>query len=98
MAKTYVISRIKLEKILSTFRISTKNSDEMLNQINKTHRHINAVAFVSMMHRYGVGQADMANMLRRIGFDDVTITEVFNMLDEQRINETYGKIVELDVD
>ncbi len=98
MANTFVINRIKLEKILSAFSVSTKNIDEMLNQINKTHKHINALAFVSMLHRYGVTPTDTENILRRLGFDDVTITDLFNMLDEQRINEAYGKVVELNVD
>ncbi len=98
MANTYVVNRIKLERILSAFRVSSKNIDEMLGQVDKTHRHINALAFVSMLHRYGVKPADTANILRRIGLDDVTITDIFNMLDEQIIGETYGRVVELSVD
>ena len=98
MANTYVVNRIRLEQILSSFKVSTKNIDEMLNQINKTHRHINGIAFVSMLHRYGVKPSDVSNILRRIGIDDVTITDIFNKLDEQNINETYGKVVELSVD
>ncbi len=98
MANTYIVDRIRLEKILSAFKVSTKNIDEMLNQINKTHRHINALALVSMLHRYGVKPADAASILRRIGVDDVTITEIFNRVDEQNISETYGKVVELSVD
>ncbi len=98
MANTFVINRIKLEQILAAFKVSTKNIDDMLNQINKTHRHINALAFVSMLRRYGVRPVDASNILRRIGVDDVTITDIFNMLDEQNISETYGKVVELNVD
>ena len=98
MANTYIVNRIRLEQILSAFKVSSKNIEEMLNQINKSHRHINAIALVSMLHRYGVRSADAANMLRRMGIDDVTITDIFNRLDEQNISETYGKVVELSVD
>ncbi len=98
MANTFVISRIKLEKILTSFKMSNKNIDEMTNAINKMHRHVNAVAFVNMLHRYGVRDNDIINILRRVGVDDITITDIFNMRDEQRINETYGKIAELSID
>ncbi len=98
MANTFIVNRIKLERILSGFKVSTKNINELLNQINKTHRHVNALAFVGMLHKYGLKQEDVSNILRRLGFDEVTITEMFNMIDEERINQTYGKIVELWVD
>lgn len=98
MANTYVINRLKLEKILTAFKVSTKNIDELTNQINRMHRHVNALAFVNALHRYGVRPDEAANILRRIGFDDVTITDIFNMLDEERINEIYGRIIELSVD
>ncbi len=98
MANTFIINRIKLERILSGFKVSTKNINELVNQLNKTHRHVNAVAFVSLLHRYGLRQEEVSNILRRMGFDEVTITEIFNMIDEERISQTYGKIVELWVD
>jgi copper homeostasis protein CutC len=98
MANTFIINRIKLERILSGFKVSAKNINELVNQLNKTHRHVNAVAFVSLLHRYGLRQEEVSNILRRMGFDEVTIIEIFNMIDEERINQTYGKIVELWVD
>lgn len=98
MANTFIINRIKLERILSGFKVNAKNINELLNQINKTHRHVNAVAFVNMLHKYGLRQEEVSNILRRMGFDEVTITEIFNMIDEERISQTYGKIVELWVD
>ncbi len=90
-----MVSRIKLRKMLSTFRMNDKSIDDLSNSLEKMHRHCNAILFVSMLERKGLKHEDIANVLRRIGIDDVTITNVFNMIDEQRIRDTYGKIVEL---
>jgi ribulose 1,5-bisphosphate carboxylase large subunit-like protein len=98
MANTFVVNRLTLEKILTSFKVSSKNIDELSNAVNKMHRHVNAVAFVNMLHRYGIKDSDITNILRRIGVDDITITDIFNMRDEQRISETYGKIAELSID
>ena len=38
------------------------------------------------------------SFIRRIGIDDVSITEVFNTLDEERIKSAFGRIVELKVE
>jgi hypothetical protein len=98
MGNTYVVNRLRLEQILSSFKVNAKSVSEIMSQMDRAHRHMNALAFVSMLRRYGVKPVDAANILRRIGIDDVKITDIFNMLDEQNINETYGKVVELSVD
>jgi ribosomal protein L12E/L44/L45/RPP1/RPP2 len=97
LAATFTIDRLKLKKLLAAYKVSDKNIDEILNTLNKTHRHMNAVAFVSLLERKGLKRDDAINILRRIGVDDVNITSVLNVIDEQRIKDAYGKIVELSV-
>ncbi len=98
MAGSFSVDRIRLKKILTVLKMNERSIDEILNSINKAHRHINAILFVSLLEKKGLKHDEVANILRRIGVDDVTITSVFNAMDEQRIKETYGKIVELVVD
>lgn len=98
MAATFTISRIELKKMLASLGVSDGSIEGMLASMNKVHRHVNAVSFVSMLEKLGIKHKDVNNILRRLGIDDTTITEVFNMLDEQKIQSAFGKVVELKVD
>ena len=37
-------------------------------------------------------------MLRRAGIDDVTISNIFDVLEEEKIKNTFGKLIELRVE
>ncbi len=97
MGETFAINRIELKKMLTVLGISDKSINSMESTLNKSHRHVNAIAFSGMLQRMGLRQEDIKNVLRKIGIDDVTITDILNMLDEDKINETFGKVVELSV-
>lgn len=97
MGETFAINRIQLRKMLTVLGISDKNINSMESILNKSHRHVNAIAFSGVLQRMGLKQDDIKNVLRKIGIDDVTITDILNMLDEDKINETFGKVVELSV-
>lgn len=84
--------------MLTSFGISDGAAEGVMTAINKTHKHINAVAFVDMLEKLGLKQYDVNNILRRIGIDDATIAEIFNVLDEERIQSTFGKVVKLEVE
>ncbi|VVB77334.1 Uncharacterised protein [uncultured archaeon] len=95
MGATFTVSRIALKRMLTAMKLSEKSSDELLANLNKMHRHINAVAFAGMLQRLGMKTEDVTNVLRRLGIDDITISSIFNMLDEERIKSAYGRVVEL---
>lgn len=98
MGGTYTVSKVALKRMLTTLGISERNTDDLLNNLNKTHRHSNAVTFVGMLQKLGLKSDDMANILRRIGIDDISITKIFNTLDEERIKSAYGRVVEVKVE
>jgi hypothetical protein len=87
-----------MKRMLTSMGVSDKSVESLLSSLNKMHRHVNAVAFVGMLQKIGLKQREISNMLRRIGIDDVSITEVFNTLDEERIKSAFGRIVELKVE
>jgi hypothetical protein len=95
---TFIISRIELERVLTGLGVSTQKIEGLVSALNKMHRHSNAVAFVGMLQKTGLRQPEIANILRRIGIDDVTVTNIFNSLDEERIKSAFGRIVELKVE
>ncbi|MEM3781465.1 MAG: hypothetical protein QXT43_00680 [Candidatus Micrarchaeaceae archaeon] len=83
--------------MLTIMGMSEKSIQEMLAELNKLHRHVNAVSFAGMLEKSGMKTEQVINVLRRIGIDDVTITNVLNMLDEEKIKKEYGRLVELEL-
>ncbi|MGI0141158.1 MAG: hypothetical protein ACREBF_00700 [Candidatus Micrarchaeales archaeon] len=98
MGATFVVNRLDLKKMLSMLKVNEKSIDELEANLNRMHRHVNAVAFAGMLQKVGLKQNDITNVFRRMGIDDISITEIFNALDEEKINETFGKIVVLSVE
>lgn len=98
MPDTFTVSKIELKRMLSSLGVSEKNIESTLSTIDKTHRHVNAVAFAGMLQRFGLKEKDIANILRRIGIDDISITNIFDTLDEERIRSAFGKAVEIYID
>lgn len=84
--------------MLTMLKVSDKSIDELEANLNRLHRHVNAVSFAGMLQKLGLKQNDITNVFRRMGINDISITEIFNSLDEQKINETFGKIVVLKVE
>ncbi|MDE1850488.1 MAG: hypothetical protein KGH54_01685 [Candidatus Micrarchaeota archaeon] len=95
---TFVVNRLDLKKMLAMLRVNDKSIDELEASLNRLHRHVNAVSFAGMLQKVGLKQGDITNVFRRMGIDDISITEIFNALDEERINETFGKIVVLSIE
>lgn len=95
MGLSYTVNRIELKRTLTILGVSEKNIDDLLAELNKMHRHVNAVSFAGMLQKIGLKNEDIGDVLRRIGIDDITITSIFNVLDEEKIKSTYGRVVEI---
>ncbi|MGA3020778.1 MAG: hypothetical protein ABSD68_02415 [Candidatus Micrarchaeales archaeon] len=95
MGLSFTVNRIELKRMLSVLGVSERNIDEFIGELNRMHRHTNVVLFANMVQKLGLKNDDVTNVLRRIGIDDVVISNVFNVLDEERIKSTYGRVVEL---
>lgn len=98
MGATFTVNRIELKRILTLLGISERSIDELIAELNKMHRHANAVTFAGMLQKAGVKEMDMANVFRRIGIDDITISNIFNTLEEDRIKNAYGRVVDLSIE
>ena len=95
MGVTLTVSRIELKRMLTTLGISEKNIDDIIGTLNRAHRHANAITFAGMLQKAGLKSNDVANVLRRIGVDDIAITNIFNLLEEERIKSAYGRVVDI---
>lgn len=98
MGVTFTVSRMELKRTLTALGVNERSIDDMLAEMNKQHRHVNVVAFAGMLQKAGLSPDEAANVLRRIGVDDVSITSIFDTLDEERIKGAYGKVVDLVVE
>ncbi len=96
-SNTFSISRIELRRILLALKVSDRSIESIISSMEKTHRHVNVVTFVSLLEKAGLSRDDISNTLRRLGMDDVNISLVLNMLDEQRISAEIGRVFEADV-
>ena len=100
MAKleTYIISRQELRRILIAFGMGDKSIESLLGTLEKAHRHANVVAFSSMLEKAGLPRDKIVNVLRRLGIDDITIQDVLDTADGQRILAESGRLFDVSVD
>ncbi len=98
MGVTFTVSRMEIKRMLTALGVSERSIDDLLAELNKQRRHANAVAFAGLLQKAGLSAEEAANVLRRIGVDDVSITSIFDTLDEERIKSAYGKVVDLIVE
>lgn len=94
MAKssTFTINRAELRRVLVAFGMSDKNIASIFSTMDKAHKHINVIAFASMLEKTGLDRDRMANVFRRLGMDDITISNVFSMVDEEKISAETGRV------
>jgi hypothetical protein len=78
--------------MLSSFKVSEKNIQTLLNSMEKMHRHINVISVISLVESYGLNKDQITQLLRRIGIDDTTIAEAIEMLDEHKIVSEGGRL------
>ncbi len=95
MAETFAINKIDFKRVLASFKVSDKNTEFILAQLDKMHRHINAIAFAEMLQKAGLHSEDVANVLRRTGIDDIAISNIMDAVEEERIKGAFGRIIEL---
>lgn len=98
MQGTFTISKINIKKMLATFGVGENAVNNLLSSMNKLNRNVNVISFVGMLEKIGLKQNEISNILRRIGIDDITIRDILNTFDEEKIESTFGKVVELRVE
>jgi hypothetical protein len=100
MANTdsFTISRNDLRKALVGMGMEEKSILALFNILNKAHRHINVIGFVTTLERIGMGREKSARVLRRMGMNDVVIANVFRMVDESKIDAEIGKVYNATID
>ncbi|MCL5412711.1 MAG: hypothetical protein M1474_03675 [Candidatus Marsarchaeota archaeon] len=97
-AETFTVSRADIRRILVVSGVSEKNIASLFSSMEKAHRHINIIAFASLLEKAGVDRDKMTNVFRRIGMDDVTIRRTFDMVDEERISSETGRIYDATIE
>lgn len=91
-ASTFTIARNELRRVLTVYGMGEKSIQALFSSMEKSHRHINALSFAAALEKSGMDRDKSANVFRRLGLDDLTITGVFETLDEQRVSAETGRI------
>jgi hypothetical protein len=95
---SFSITKVELRKLLINYGISENTIARFFGDLEKSHRHINAIAFISLMEKSGVSNSDIINVLRRLGMDDVVISRLMNDEDESKLSVEPGRIFEATID
>jgi predicted membrane GTPase involved in stress response len=95
---TFSISRTELRRVLTAYKVSEASIQKIFSEMEKAHRHINVVAFVGLLEKSAVSRANAANILRRLGMNDVMINDMLNMADEQKTIAESGRIYDATVE
>ncbi|MGI0100543.1 MAG: hypothetical protein ACREBH_02385 [Candidatus Micrarchaeaceae archaeon] len=100
MAKqdTFIISRPELRQVLIALGIKERDIGNLITAMDKAHRHTNIIVFVNLLEKLGIDRDKVSNVLRRMGMDDVTITNAFRMVDESKISAETGRLYDASID
>jgi 5-bromo-4-chloroindolyl phosphate hydrolysis protein len=98
MVDTFTISRTTLRRILTNAGLTESNISSIMSQIEKAHRHMNIISFGITIEKFGINKESIIKVFRSIGVDDITIHDIINMMDEERINAEAGKTYEISLD
>ena len=85
-------------KLLNSFGVNIRSVENMLGVLDKMHKNVNAVEFAKMLFGLGLKQIQVETILRRIGVDDLATSDIFDRIDEDKIHQSFGRVVELNVD
>ncbi len=95
---SFDISRSELRKVLVSAGMADRNIMALFGMLDKAHKHINAVSFVTILARMGLDYDKAIIVLRRMGLDDVTINNVMEMVDESKIDSEIGRVYDATID
>ncbi|EQD39104.1 hypothetical protein B2A_11242 [mine drainage metagenome] len=95
---TLTVGRIELRRILVAFGVNEKNITALLASMEKSHRHINVITFASMLEKSGLARDKIKNVFRRIGMDDIAISQSMEMIDEQKSSAETGRVYNAAID
>lgn len=99
MAKqdTFVVTKTELRQMLIAMGITEKSISGLTTTLEKTHRHTNIIVFANLLEKLGIDRERMANLFRRMGMEDITISNALRMIDESKISAETGRLYEADI-
>ncbi len=93
MAKnSYSLSRKELKKLLIAYGINEQNIEMMFADMEKKHMHMNVLTFIGILQRSNVSRIRTIQILRRLSINDIAISRIMDMLDEERLLAESGRI------
>lgn len=95
MAKSYSFDKSELRKKLKLFGLSDAPMEEIMTLFDKKNRHMDVIAFVLNLEKFGVTRAQVSNFLKDLGIEETTLMSVFSRADFKKAGVDDKKVQEV---
>lgn len=92
MPMSISLKREELIKALKDFGLSQERVLELIRFIEAHARNVGVIPFVEKLEQYGVDRKRIADYLKTLGVDDVTILNIFTRIDAKKSGERIVKL------
>lgn len=95
---SYSLPRKELKKLLVAYGIDERNIEMMFADMEKKHMHMNVLTFTGILQRSNISRIRIIQILRRLSINDVMISKIMDMLDEEKLIAESGRIYKATID
>jgi hypothetical protein len=89
---SYSISKREIKRALIAYGVREPEIEALVADAEKRHMHMNVIAFVLLLEKVNLTRNRIIQIMRRIGLDDIKISKVLDMVDEEKMLAQAGHI------
>ncbi len=89
---SYSISKKEIKKMLVAYGVKEPQIESIIAEVEKKHMHINVIAFVLLLEKTSLSRNKIIQIMRRLGMDDIRLSRVLDMVDEEKMLAQAGHI------
>lgn len=95
MAESIQISKEEFRRRLRSYGMSETYIEQTSRAFEKNNNHLDVIAFVIMLERYGMFRRNIRDFLKDAGLDDTTLINIFGKVDVRKSNVSFGDIAQV---
>ncbi len=89
---SYSISKREIKRALIAYGVKEPDIEAFVADAERKHMHMNVIAFVLLLEKVSLSRNKIVQIMRRIGIDDIKISKVLDMVDEEKMLAQAGHI------
>jgi len=98
MAKSVSFEKEELKKQLRGYALNEMSIEEICNEFAKNNKHLDIVAFVLLLEKYGIARKNITNLLKNLGVEDSVIVDVFGRVDFKKLGVKGARMTKVTLD